>query len=979
MKVSSSGKRKRASCLPMALPPPSAHSDEEMDVGDKQTQLWVLQEFERQYNEYDEESDDEELKEKTLDIALKDGYKIWDADLILKVLMISAKFTSVDTNGSYICSLFNNLCMRIASGLSPQKGDDAILKAAFKYAHLLCKSAVNTPISRSDPGRKYEIRDDDTYNLNIGIVNCLKTACFRQGAKVYRWGNEYEKSIRSADAQNSSRLAVAIRTDDTLDGEDNLHRACPNRPLTMEAYATADAMSDNFVCGWKHLKEISEFDDKQINEMLENSKLPLYEFFTSFLVPNILDGNRMRLGNAIATRFFAAHIHSFGVERVTDATLVANSSLENLKRQVTTIVAIVCLAQWAIKEYYPTDESRGIAKGSEEFKETLSLLEDVKRALQASRQRKSESHQSEASSDASDSPILLVAMKANKAVGEAFAQWFQQALSDPDGKKFLILKFAFTSPALRIQFANQMKAKKLKSNVQESWKAYKQETNIPKETKNICVWQACDFLVYARDKVVQDDRLKGSNIFVQALVVFSGIVGNLLNSEVSGPFHLAENTKDLFNSLWTTKGLQDQEGSTLPSFQEYFASSSNFNGIKREHQPKQRQSSCGRTKDTMDIHYACHTRGQHEKSNLASTRFDACMFLLSFKEMLMAEIISVNTAVTHLLPLNGSVQASFSEGQKPAPLLRVLSLMMLPCMKHSSCKKDGVSYLIEHKRRSLDSTVATADNVERPWRQLLGGSVFGTILYPIASSALVDTIDQSGFADRNRQFVHKTSCIAQPSENISETLQQDFRKLLSSTLGDAPFISVRVTSDCFISVEAGFYCECSSDAETKSFQDRFDECVKGAFQSIDVELHSFWSHATVSKWKTTTKSCMQEFATHVERRCKKIFDLETKVKPSGNGPVLKDIDHVKLVCEQQQSFCHFVLQCTKDQPEIWGDFPLTFSIQKRGVSSEVGAAQRLMHINGSGGQVRYGGDDENDQDCDDGESDESDENGYPFR
>jgi len=122
-------------------------------------------------------------------------------------------------------------------------------------------------------------------------------------------------------------------------------------------------------------------------------------------------------------------------------------------------------------------------------------------------------------------------------------------------------------------------------------------------------------------------------------------------------------------------------------------------------------------------------RGQHEKGRLPEARLKVALTMCGWKETLLRVLNDVSS----------SVSASPSEGNKNLRRIYMIAMQTLPGVKNL-VDEDQHSFLIEKSRRT-NSGLTTADNVEKPWRDVAcGGSVIQTLLFPIASHAFMATL-----------------------------------------------------------------------------------------------------------------------------------------------------------------------------------------------------------------------------------------------
>jgi len=126
---------------------------------------------------------------------------------------------------------------------------------------------------------------------------------------------------------------------------------------------------------------------------------------------------------------------------------------------------------------------------------------------------------------------------------------------------------------------------------------------------------------------------------------------------------------------------------------------------------------------------------------MSETRVRVCLTNLGFKQQLL-----------HCL--RGSPHCvRIGTGRKGARRLAVSFFMTMPCVLYPWCydRNTGISYLVEHQRdattrgsmrRAVIGGCATTDgNVENPYRDMHGAIIISTFLFPIASEAMINTVE----------------------------------------------------------------------------------------------------------------------------------------------------------------------------------------------------------------------------------------------
>lgn len=281
---------------------------------------------------------------------------------------------------------------------------------------------------------------------------------------------------------------------------------------------------------------------------------------------------------------------------------------------------------------------------------------------------------------------------------ECVANWFESALHDDDS--YRIIKSAFQAPVLVLGECSAL--------LKRLWREFRCTHGVGA----VNLWTAVQFVCTARAKI----HGTGMCISTAVHVVLSGVVGNCVcGEECCGPFMLNQPTK-LVAVVYYRR---------LPKVVYKLPRCSGA----EESPVADRGNDCKETRIIKELLALGTVRAQHQKSaSISETRLWASLLMLSMRESL-----------TRNLPSH--VSAAPSEGRKDLRRLWILYLQTLPYMKHSRCQHaDAGSCLIERCRKG-DNGRTTRDNVEKPWRDVLGGSVIATLLYPVAGEAFMYAIE----------------------------------------------------------------------------------------------------------------------------------------------------------------------------------------------------------------------------------------------
>ena len=656
------------------------------------------------------------------------------SDLMIKMLMLSRHFPSLysiqaglsytlDEDGRAVCDMYNNMIANIAFNRDESVSSDCAdtFRSALIVSYAILEHAVYNPIGYQDGSR---MSDKDVHRLDMCMVDMLRTCCFIGTSSTHSsTQREYSKISRSMEAQLGSKMCSFMRSG-------NAH--------AQQAYATADKMFDNFDKGLANLKELTLKTDQELVAFLNNGKEPTKLFMNCFMFPTIFDGNRMRCANAIAARFYGPKKESphdaFGTSAQVAGVFDSNSNMVSMKRVVYTVCAILSMAK--LNLWLASSEAvanRVCARAS-----ALPQAAAGSSGKRASEATMNAAIQAEASklpqwqeAAAMYCKVLDIASKkmrcgdrpdapgANADIIDFLATWFEGGARCAD--KFSLLSSAFTHDAFCID--------KPDKTVRQKWREFRIDNGLESNT-NASLWLASQFLVSCRLEV-HDISVGGSNILTAACIVFSGAISRLVDNaddtepSVRGPFKFAPHVESSIKKMFASFGprIASERVSPLPN-------------ATTETQD-QTSKSCKSTKITNRILNKSEVRKTHEKSDLVATRLSACMFVMSVKEMLMADI---DPTLDKLPPIKLGVTASLHEGRKDLRRMYIIALQTLPCLKYARCRKMNVTHLIEQNRRSPESKKTTGDNVEKPWRDIVGGMLISTILYPSAGQAFISAL-----------------------------------------------------------------------------------------------------------------------------------------------------------------------------------------------------------------------------------------------
>jgi len=651
------------------------------------------------------------------------------SDLMIKLLILSRYFVSIYMiqpelpDGRHVCDMYNSMIANIAFNRDEYISSDSAdtFRSALVVSYAILEHAVYNPVKYHDGSR---MSDKDLHRLNMCMVDTLRTCCFIGASSTHTsTHSEYSKLSRSMEAQLGSKMCSFMRSG-------NAH--------AQQAYATADKMFDNFDKGLSNLKQLTLKTDQELLAFLNNGKEPTKLFMNCFMFPTIFDGNRMRCANAIAARFYGPKNESphdaFGTSAQVAGVFDSNSNMVSMKRVVYTVCAILSMAKlnlWlasseavanrvcARASTLPQDAASSSGKRASEETMNAVIHAEASKLPQWQEAAAMYCKVLEIASTKMPCGDRPDAPGANTDIINYLATWFEGSARCAD--KFSLLSSAFTHDAFCID--------KPDITVRQKWRQFRIDNDLKSNT-NASLWLASQFLVSCRLEM-HDISVGGSNILTAACIVFSGAISRLVENaddnepSVRGPFKFAPHVERSIKKMFASFGPRIARERVLP-----------FPKATTETQD-QTSKSCKSTKITNRILEESSVRSTHEKSDLVATRLSACMFMLSVKEMLLADI---DPTLDKLPPIKLGITASLHEGRKDLRRMYIIALQTLPCLKYARCRKMNVTHLIEQNRRMPESKNTTGDNVEKPWRDIVGGMLISTILYPSAGQAFISSL-----------------------------------------------------------------------------------------------------------------------------------------------------------------------------------------------------------------------------------------------
>lgn len=583
-----------------------------------------------------------------------------NADVMLKLLLMCG----VPSVCPGDCDDFTSLVCRLMCGGAAEEYDDGTSDAAIfrDYVKSVC-TVLHAAINPTAIDEKGMLHSD----LNIAMTDMMRTSTFCLLSGDIEARKEYTRDRRSPENQKKGELWLILRSP----------RITPENRM---AYATAEAMTENFDDGVQALEALKDRNEHELLEFVNTSIPHLVRNLECMAFPILFDGQRLCAGITIAANLFGKSPQHYGVDFIARHVLNANASAISLFRLQATFCAFLAMA----RVYIIDVKENG-------WRELMDIIDAF--VTEMDNELKSKLKEEGSRRDAPGSITAALA---------CIATWFEMAVHDD--MAYRVVQSAFQSPVLVLG--------KACSELTRRWQAFCQENKVGA----VNLWTAVQFLVTARNEMYHTSM----PISTAVHIVLSGLVGNCVTpTGIHGPFILCDSCKELaavyYNKLPKVKF-------TLPTRDSYDAEGR----LKTPTRDGSRE--CKETQIIRTILEKGRVRGQHEKGRLVETRLSASLPFLTIKEGLMRD-------------LPDGVSASTSEGRKDLRRLHIKYLQTLPACKHTwSLHVDQGSYLIERKRTGDDGRT-TSDNVEKPWRDILGGSLISTLYHPIAGEAFMLTLE----------------------------------------------------------------------------------------------------------------------------------------------------------------------------------------------------------------------------------------------
>tara|TARA_B100001173_G_scaffold144223_1_gene125221 strand:+ start:2432 stop:4858 length:2427 start_codon:yes stop_codon:yes gene_type:complete len=633
-------------------------------------------------------SEEQQMKEETNNIS--------NADVILKLGTMCGDphippATSDGMNGL--------LCRIAATGAAyvADEDDVAYLKDMIRETIVLLQQALST--------------EHPECRLTITHMGMLRTAytslCTQSTCTADHSANPSEVVQGPHEYSRSTREGMRGTLTDILRAESIL-------PVHREQYATAEAQADYFDEGVRALERLLDRDSKELVSFIGKASEHLMCFLNSLVVPWLNDGNRLCTANVMASSMFGIRSRGGARKQAAEAVLNSGQSTTSLVRVLHGFAMLMTMAMQQINKRRSaiTKEQQekmrgGDAEGYNECrKQFVALTERFNRAIALMTEMR-DALAPKTGTDKCDTPggIML-------STG-AVAEWFETAMADVTN--FQILIDAVTAPVLKLRHSSDA--------VHAQWKQYTEEYG----QARVCLWGAVEFLSLARVRVHQS----GMPVFTGLFVVLASVLGDLMNADLGGPFVLCKDALRMVYWIFNDRKL-------LPTFDTHVPSGRLGPYLEKQRLAGSKHfrdgSPCTETKIIRQLRALGEVRTQNEKSQLVESRLSASLFMFAVKEALMRDAPE-------------GCPTAPSERNKNLRRMYIMSLQILPSEKHfSSRRADRSSYLVERTRGAQVGQTAK-EKYDKPWRDINGGVLLGTLYYPLAGEAMLATCDSINWHD----------------------------------------------------------------------------------------------------------------------------------------------------------------------------------------------------------------------------------------
>lgn len=670
------------------------------------------------------------------------------ADMLLKLMMVSSSVANMDEIegldevGKGVCCAYNGLVSRIL--LKDESKDDA---TPLRNMITACKQMLDDVLR--NPVKDGVVVDVEDNRLTIAMVDLLKTAFHMSGSM----GDcrEYSRKCRSMESQGTRDLCTIMQS---------------KRSYELEAYATGEQMRDNFDAGLAMLDKLKDKDDECMLAIIESGRKSFCRFMPSFMLATVLDNRRMKAASIISARMYGDPKEDsakvFGSSGLLGLVFDSCSSIVSITRSVKTICALMTMSYASIQDHF---RLQNMTAGMAEDQATVKAFADAAETPYCKEINEFLSKRLK--------PVIYDTFNANPAKPDApgtntaifncVADWFEQVVRDGDKSNTLMAVFQYSG--FRV---NQMH-----SNMKTAWDEFNELNDIDKSTTSFSLWYIADFLVNAR-LTLHDHDLCGTNLLMTSMMVLSGAIGTLMEPSLTGPFKFDDHVTGKADRL-ASSILKNDKRLCLRT----------ATAVRKRPNKDKKGKTCKATKITKKIMWRGKVRAQNDKSVMMDTRLSVCFFMLSLSEEIKKDI---SQTVAGLPDAKSGARALVSEGRKDGRRIYIIALETLPNANFMHCREAHASHLIEKNRKNPKKFETTGDNTEKPFRDLVGGAVLNTILYPLAGSAFVYSlqdivdcygvpghVDKHGICDDHYYFKSTTNtCVNHFISRLEDRIEKTF-------------------------------------------------------------------------------------------------------------------------------------------------------------------------------------------------------------
>jgi hypothetical protein len=615
------------------------------------------------------------------------------ADILLRLSIALGQSAGVSKQ---ICDDFNGVLARLAEGYHPDEKFASAVKNALGEAFALLKDKLEDPVAYNDKSEAQKFR------LTLADASLLRAACFFYDVKSYTSHNlcEYVPSSRGAQSQKSQSVITFLRRGPA--GDKGMPDQFINHNVNMEAYSTAQNLMNNFDEGLSNIQELSTLGNNDIKLFLKAAKRPMSSFLYGFMIPNLLDGQRMQATNAIAARFLGLSSSAFGnVKSVEKATTSSESFTMSLRLQYSVSILQVMCKKGLVEKY----KNEKDALSSDEWKEMDKLQKAVSKAWSASVVDRDK----------------ITPSNSNADMMSAIANWFDDCVRD--NNCFSALKAAMTAKVFVL-------TRSVDTSAKNAWLAFTKAEGLNAKDP-VTLWTAAAFLVSAR---LQMHDAGGGNIIVAAMTVLCGAQLHKSRCKIDGPFLFTSEVGEMVEMVEMRRYTQ-------------------FTPTSTEKQPLKptKSNRCASNQATKAaIENSWVSRSQHAKSPAHETRMTAALFNMSITESIRKDL---EPALNNMAGVKSGATAGISERHKNLRRIHAVSWQLIPSVSVSTYKGNGAPHLVEvplekkTKQRSVSIGHTTKNNVSSAWRTINGGALFSNLFYPIASPCFKEACMELGRLD----------------------------------------------------------------------------------------------------------------------------------------------------------------------------------------------------------------------------------------